>query len=41
MKYINRKLSIENVTIENISKKYKTPAYCYSFKKLKENYNLY
>ena len=37
MKYINRKLSIENVTIENISKKYKTPTYCYSFKKLKEN----
>ena len=37
MKYINRKLSIENVTIENISKKYKTPTYCYSFKQLKEN----
>ncbi len=37
MKYINRKLSIENVTIENIGKKYKTPTYCYSFKKLKEN----
>ncbi len=37
MKYINKKLKIENISVENISKKYGTPAYCYSFKKLKNN----
>ena len=37
MKYINKKLSIEKVAVENIAKKYKTPAYCYSYRQLKEN----
>ncbi len=37
MKYINKKLSIEKVAVENIAKKYKTPTYCYSYRKLKEN----
>ena len=37
MKYINKKLSIEKVTVENIAKRYKTPTYCYSYKQLKEN----
>ena len=37
MKYINKKLSIEKVTVENIAKKYKTPTYCYSYRQLKEN----
>ena len=37
MKYINKKLTIEKVCIEDISKKYGTPAYCYSYNKLKEN----
>ena len=37
MKYINKKLKIEGVSIENIAKKYGTPSYCYSFNKLKEN----
>ncbi len=37
MKYKNKKLLIEKVTIESIAKKYNTPAYCYSFRKLKEN----
>ena len=37
MKYINKKLSIEKVAIENIAKKYKTPTYCYSYRQLKEN----
>ena len=37
MKYNNNKLKIEKVSIENIAKKYGTPAYCYSHKKLKEN----
>ena len=39
MKYINKKLTIENVTIDKIAKKYGTPSYCYSFNKLKENIN--
>ena len=37
MKYINKKLTIEKVNLENIAKKYSTPAYCYSYKILKEN----
>ena len=37
MEYINKKLSIEKVAIENIAKRYKTPTYCYSYKQLKEN----
>ena len=39
MKYINKKLKIEKVSVQNIAKKYGTPAYCYSFSKLKENIN--
>ena len=37
MKYINKKLTIENISAQNIAKKYGTPAYCYSFTQLKEN----
>jgi len=37
MKYINKKLKIEKVTIQNIAKTYGTPAYCYSFDQIKEN----
>ena len=37
MKYINRKLSFENVSIQYIAKKYGTPTYCYSYNKIKEN----
>ncbi len=39
MKYINKKLTIEKVKIQNIAKKYGTPAYCYSYSKLKDNIN--
>ena len=39
MKYINKSLSIEKVKIQNIAKKFGTPIYCYSYKKLKENIN--
>ena len=39
MKYINKKLTIENINFESIAKKFGTPAYCYSYKKLKENIN--
>jgi len=37
MKYINKKLSIEKVAVENIAKRFKTPTYCYSYKQLKRN----
>ena len=37
MRYINKKLKIENVSIENIAQKYGTPSYCYSYSQLKEN----
>ena len=37
MKYINQKLKIENVNVQNIAKKYGTPAYCYSYNQLKQN----
>ena len=39
MKYINKKLTIEKVSVENIAKKFGTPSYCYSYKQLKENIN--
>ena len=39
MRFLNSKLKIENTTLHNIAKKYGTPAYCYSYKQLKENIN--
>ena len=39
MKYINKKLKIEKVSVQNVAKKYGTPTYCYSFNQLKENIN--
>ena len=39
MKYIKNKLSIDKVTIEDLSKKFGTPAYCYSYSQLKQNVN--
>ena len=39
MNYINKKLTIENVGVQNIAKKFGTPAYCYSYNQLKENIN--
>ena len=39
MKYINKSLSIERIKAQDIAKKFGTPAYCYSYKKLKENIN--
>ena len=39
MKYINKKLTIENTKIQNIASKFGTPAYCYSFNQLKKKYN--
>ena len=37
MKYINKKLIIEKVSVESIAKKYGTPSYCYSYARLKKN----
>jgi diaminopimelate decarboxylase len=39
MKYINKKLSIEKMSVQSIANKYGTPTYCYSYKQLKENIN--
>jgi diaminopimelate decarboxylase len=37
MKYIKNNLFIENVKVQDIQKKFGSPTYCYSYKKLKEN----
>ena len=37
MIYKNNKLTINHFNISNITKKYKTPIYCYSLKKIKNN----
>ena len=39
MRYIDKKLTIEKVKINDIVKKYGTPTYCYSYGQLKENIN--
>ena len=41
MKYINQKLTIEKVNVQAIAKRFGTPAYCYSYKQLKENINIF
>ena len=37
MKYLNKSFSIEGVKAKYLAKKFNTPIYCYSYKKLKEN----
>ena len=37
MKYKNKQLTIENINFRSLAKKFGTPAYCYSYSKLKEN----
>ncbi len=39
MKYISKSFFIEGVKVRNLAKNFKTPIYCYSYKKLKENIN--
>ena len=39
MKYNNKQLTIENIKFKNLAQKFGTPAYCYSYSKLKENIN--
>ncbi len=41
MKYINKNLTIEKVSLQSIAKKYGTPTYCYSYKQLKENITIF
>ena len=37
MKYINKKLTVERISLQKIANKFGTPFYCYSYYKLKEN----
>jgi len=37
MKYINKSFTIEKIRVQDIAKKFNTPIYCYSYKRLKEN----
>ena len=39
MKYSKNKLFIEKLSVLNIAHKFQTPAYCYSYSKLKDNIN--
>ena len=39
MIYINNNLSVEKIKVKDIAKKFGTPTYCYSYKKLKDNIN--
>ena len=39
MKYIDNKLIIEKINVQDIAKKYGTPTYCYSYDRLKKNIN--
>ena len=39
MKYINKKLIIEKVKVQDIARRFGTPAFCYSYNQLKENIN--
>ena len=39
MKYKNKQLTIENINFQSLAQKFGTPAYCYSYSKLKENIN--
>ena len=37
MKYVKKQLTFEKVSAQNIANRYSTPAYCYSYKQLKNN----
>ncbi|MBD1152002.1 diaminopimelate decarboxylase [Pelagibacterales bacterium SAG-MED22] len=41
MKYSKKKLFIEKVSVLNIANKFQTPAYCYSYSKLRDNINTF
>ena len=37
MKYLNNRLKIEKINVDNIAKMFGTPSYCYSYSQLKKN----
>ena len=37
MRYINKNFLVEGVKVKNLVKKFNTPIYCYSYKRLKTN----
>ena len=37
MKYNNNTFKFEKISLQKLAKKYETPLYCYSYKKLKQN----
>ncbi len=39
MKYIKSKFFVEKISLQNLTKKFDTPLYCYSYEKLKKNVN--
>ena len=39
MKYLNKKLMLENINFNSLAERFGTPAYCYSYTKLRENIN--
>ncbi len=39
MEYVDNKLKIEKIKVQDIAKKYGTPTYCYSYARLKKNIN--
>ena len=39
MNYKKKIFHVENISAEKLSKKFKTPLYCYSYSKLKSNIN--
>ena len=39
MKYVNNIFKIENCSLNRITKKFETPIFCYSEKKIRENIN--
>ena len=41
MKYSKKKLFIEKVSVLKIANKFQTPAYCYSYSRLKENISIF
>ena len=40
MKYIKKKLAIDNVRLVDIARKFDTPTYCYSYTQLKKTVNI-
>ena len=39
MRYIKKKFFVENVSLNKLARRFETPFYCYSYKKIKENIN--